>query len=175
MALWRYGAHSVRLRSTLSAAVVLGAAAVDGSTAKEACQPFDAAEVRKVLRFPVGAPKGTAGAEMLSCTAQAGNAQVTLSYSLLPNWALGSEGEFEHSVEQARAAGHVEERKFKETRCASILPSGGSKFGAFKAWCVLHSKTGRAVTLEVIAPNAKQLPALEKVCAVAEAAGARIR
>ncbi len=164
----------MRLRSAVGAAVLLFAAAADGSTTKDACKPFDAAEARKVLRLPVGSPKGTVGAEMSSCTAPAGSSQVTLSYTLEPNRALGSEGEFQQSLERARATGHVEERKFKETRCASFLPSGGSKFGAFKAWCVLHSKAGRAVSLEVIAPNAKQLPSLEAVCTVAEAAGARI-
>ena len=141
---------------------------------KEACRPFDAAEVRNVLRIPVGSPKATLGAAMLSCTAQGGSSQVTLSHTLEPDLALGSPGEFQKSVAQASAAGRVEVREFKQTRCASLFPSGGSKFGAFKAWCVLHSKAGRAVTLEIVAPSAKQLPSLEQVRQVAEASAARI-
>jgi hypothetical protein len=155
----------------LPLAVVSTAAA---SPAKNACQPFDAAEVRKALRLPVGQPKGTAGAEMLSCAAQGGSLQVTLNHTLEPDPGLGSAGEFKQSVDRARSAGQVTVQEFKETRCATILPSGGRKFGAFKAWCVLHSKQGRAVSLEVIAPAAKQLPSLETVRTLAEAAASRI-
>jgi hypothetical protein len=157
------------------AAVLLSLASAAGTaTPQPPCKPFDAAEVRTVLRLPVGAPKATVGAALVSCTAQAGGGQVTLSYTLEPDRALGSEGEFQQSLARARAAGRVEAATFKDTRCASLLPSGGSKFGAFKAWCVLHSMAGRAVTLEVLAPNAKQLPALQKVAQVAAAAATRI-
>ncbi len=166
----------MHLRPVSAAAVLLLAAlsSAEASTAKEACHPFDAAEVKRILRRPVGQPKGTGGAEMLSCTAQGGNLQVTLSHTIEPDSALGSPGEFKQSVERARSAGQDTVQEFNETRCAAILPSGGSKFGAFKAWCVLHSRQGRAVSLEVIAPGAKQLPSLENVRALAESAAARI-
>jgi hypothetical protein len=144
------------------------------SSAKEACKPFDAAQVRKVLHVPVGQPQGSSGAEMLSCTGRGGGLEVTLNFTSEPNPALGSAGEFKQSVDRAGAAGKVLVQEFKETRCASILPSGGGKFGTFKAWCVLHSKKGRAISLEVIAPGAKQLPSLDKVQLLAEAAAARI-
>ncbi len=164
----------MRRNVTASAAALLFASAAEAAAPKPPCKPFDAVEVRTVLRLPVGPPKATVGAAMVSCAAQAGGGQVTLSYTLEPDRALGSEGEFQQSLARARAAGRVEEATFKDTRCASLLPSGGSKFGAFKAWCVLHSKAGRAVTLEVLAPNAKQLPALGKVAQVAAAAAIRI-
>ncbi len=157
-----------------AAAVLLSLASALEAAPPKPCKPFDAAQVRTVLQLPVGAPKATVGAALVSCTAQAGGRQVSLSYTLEPDRALGSEGEFQQSLARARAVGHVEEATFKDTRCASLLPSGGSKFGAFKAWCVLHSKAGRAVTLEVLAPNAKQLPALDKVAQVAAAAATRI-
>jgi len=171
----RYG-DAVSQSVTVAAASVLLALAftAEASLPKPPCKPFDAVEVRKVLRLSVGAPKATVGAAMVSCSAQASGAQVTLSYTLEPDRALGSEGEFQQSLARARAAGRVEEATFQQTRCASLLPSGGSKFGAFKAWCVLHSKAGRAVTVEVLAPNEKQLPALDKVAEVAGAAASRI-
>jgi hypothetical protein len=164
------------LHKALRAALVLFAvvSTAAASPAKNACQPFDAAEVRRALRAPVGQPKGTAGAEMLSCAAQGGGLQVTLNHTLEPDPGLGSSGEFQQSVERARSAGQVTVQEFKETRCATILPSGGSKFGAFKAWCVLHSKQGRAVSLDVIAPSGKRLPSLETLRTLAEAAAARI-
>ncbi len=163
--------------SPMSAAAALLLAVLpraQASPARKACQPFDAAEVRRVLRLPIGQPKGTGGAEMLSCTAQGGSVQVTLSHTIEPDRALGSSGEFKQSVDRARSVGQVTVQEFKETRCAAILPSGGGKFGAFKAWCVLHSRQGRAVSLEVIAPGAKQLPSLENVRALAESAAARV-
>jgi hypothetical protein len=153
------------------AAALPAAAAFAGA---QACKPFDVGELRKVLRIPLDQPRGTGGASLLSCTAKGGSAQVTLNHSPEPNLALGSPGEFNQSVAGARAAGQVEVQEFKDTRCAVIHPSGGNKFGAFKAWCVLHSKKGRYVSLEVVARSAKQLPALEKVREAAEAAAARI-
>jgi hypothetical protein len=144
------------------------------SPAAQACKPFDAAEVRRVLRVPVGQPHGAGGASMLSCTASGGSLEVTLDHSAEPNLALGSAGEFQKSVEGARAAGTVQVQEFKETRCAAIHPSGGNKFGAFKAWCVLHTRKGRYVSLQVIARGAKQLPTLDKVRELAEAAAARL-
>ena len=162
----RCGPPAILVLSLLQAAAA--------SPAKQACHPFDAAEVRQLLHIPVGQPEGTAGAAMFSCTARSGERTVTLSYTAEPDPMLGSAGEFNQSVERARAVGKVEVQEFKETRCAFLLPSGGSKFGAFKSWCVLHSKKGRAVSLEVLAPGAKQLPPLEKVRTLAEAAAARI-
>ena len=166
------------MRPSVTAGAAAGLLALslgtEAAVPKPPCKPFDAAEVRTVLRVPVGAPKVTVGAAMVSCTAQAGGSQVTMSYTLEPDRALGSEGEFQQSLARARATGHVEEATFKQTRCASLLPSGGSKFGAFKAWCVLHSKAGRAITLEVLAQSAKQLPALERVAQVAAATATRI-
>jgi hypothetical protein len=144
------------------------------SPGAEACKPFDAAEVRRILRIPVGQPKGTGGASMFSCTAQAASMQVTLNHTAEANLALGSEGEFNQSVAGARAAGNVEVQTFKDTRCAVLLPTGGNKYGTFKAWCVLHSRKGRYVSLEVTARNEKQLPKLDKVRTVAEAAAARL-
>lgn len=111
---------------------------------------------------------------MLSCTATGGSLQVTLNHTAEPNSGLGSEGEFNQSVAGARATGHVEVQVFGETRCAVLLPTGGNKFGAFKAWCVLHSKKGRYVSLEVIARSEKQLPKLDKVRLLAEAAATRL-
>jgi hypothetical protein len=160
------------------AVCLLGLAAAlpvaEASAAAQACKPFDVAEVRKVLHLQVGPPHAAGGASMLSCTAGAGGAQVTLSHTPEPNLALGSAGEFNQSVAGARAAGQVQVQEFKDTRCALIHPSGGNKFGTFKAWCVLHSRKGRYVSLEVTGTSAKQLPPLEKLREAAEAAAARI-
>ena len=149
-------------------------AALAASPAKQACKPFDAAELRKVLRIPLGQPHGTGGASLLSCSAEGDNITVTLTHSPEPNAVLGSAGEFEKSVEAARAAGRVDVQEWKETRCASLRPSGGSKFARFKAFCVLHSKQGRYVSLEVLAPTEKRLPRLDQLRTAAEAAAGRV-
>jgi hypothetical protein len=169
------GPKYMRVRFPSTAVLLLAlAGGARASSNSDACKPFDAAEVRSVLHVSLGPPQGTRGAQMMSCTARGGGLQVTLAFTSEPDQAQGSEGEFNQSVERARAAGQVQVQQFKETRCASILPSGGGKFGTFKAWCVLHSKKGRAVSLDVIAPGPKQLPSLEKVHLLAEAAAARI-
>ncbi|HXX30937.1 MAG TPA: hypothetical protein VEJ89_09495 [Myxococcaceae bacterium] len=157
--------------------LALGAGRTAGapSPAKQACQPFDASEVRKVLRIPVGQPHGAAGASMLSCTAEGGGVQVTLSHTAEPDPVLGSAGEFNKTVEAARASGRVEVREFKETRCATLLPSGGGKFARYKCLCALHSKGGRYVSLEVLAPSERLLPKLEQLRTAAEAAAGRVR
>lgn len=155
-------------------ALVAALPADGASAAVQACKPFDTAEVRKTLHIGVGPPHGAGGASMLSCTADAGTVHVTLSHTPEPNLALGSAGEFNQSVAGARAAGQVQVQEFKDTRCALIHPSGGNKFGTFKAWCVLHSKKGRYISLEVTASTAKPLPPLERLREAAEAAAARI-
>jgi len=149
-------------------------AARAASPAKQACKPFDVGELRKVLRIPLEKPHGTGGASLLSCSAEGDKITVTLNHSPEPNTVLGSAGEFQKSVEAARAAGRVQVQEFKETRCAALQPSGGSKFARFKAFCVLHSKQGRYVSLEVLAPSEKKLPRLEQVRTAAEAAAGRV-
>lgn len=144
------------------------------SPAKQACKPFDVGELRKVLRIPLGQPHGTGGASLLSCSAEGNGVTVTLNHSPEPNAVLGSAGEFQKSVDAARAGGRVEVQEYKETRCAALQPSGGSKFSRFKALCVLHSRQGRYVSLEVLAPSEKKLPRLDQVRIAAEAAAARV-